>query len=271
MASIETTKTDTEDMNEPFRRQGSLRRVLPSLPSGDSQLSMSAKMIDRPAVSSRVNQNEYKQYQLEYGLISEYKMLQNQDIPGVYVIPSAHSSLLWYGVIFVRQGIYQGGVFRFKVLIPDEFPDGGCPKVVFESNIFHPMIHDDSGELDVRNGFQEWQKNVNHIWQVLHYLRRAFFKFETKSPVNELAYELYTTNLKEFRKKAQLCVKESQERVYDPPPTDDPHYIAFEPYNEDIHGPVRESIFKQKEEDGGSVGPSWVQPGSLQPFSKPDS
>lgn len=34
---------------------------------------------------------------------------------------------VWFGVLFVRQGVYQGGIFRFCVHIPEAFPDGGCP------------------------------------------------------------------------------------------------------------------------------------------------
>jgi ubiquitin-protein ligase len=34
---------------------------------------------------------------------------------------------VWFGVLFVRQGLYQGGIFRFCVHIPEAFPDGGCP------------------------------------------------------------------------------------------------------------------------------------------------
>jgi hypothetical protein len=59
------------DGSESFRRQGSFRKVLPSLPSADPQLSMSAKMIDRPAVSNRGHQKAYSQYQQEYRIISE--------------------------------------------------------------------------------------------------------------------------------------------------------------------------------------------------------
>ncbi|XP_067007580.2 AKT-interacting protein isoform X2 [Anabrus simplex] len=273
MATGLSVNSEKQDMSEPFRRQGSFRRVLPSLPSGDSQLSMSAKMIDRPAVSSRGNQNAYKLYQQEYCIISEYNMLRKQDLPGIYVIPSAQSSLIWFGVIFVRQGIYQGGIFRFKVILPEAFPDGGCPRIVFQSQIFHPMIDKDSGELDLRNGFQEWRKNVNHIWQVLHYVRRAFYKFETKTPVNEEALEMYMNHPELFQEQLQQCIKLSHDHVYDPPPTDDPHYITFEPFDNEIHGPVRDVIFGKKDNDGevSSIGLSWVQPGSLQPFSKPNS
>ncbi|XP_021923601.1 protein crossbronx homolog isoform X2 [Zootermopsis nevadensis] len=267
-------KSDADiDGSESFRRQGSFRKVLPSVPSADSQLSMSAKMIDRPAISNRGQQKAYSQYQQEYSIISEYNMLRKQEFPGIYVIPSAQNCLLWFGVLFVRQGVYQGGIFRFCIQIPEGFPDGECPRVVFQSKIFHPMISPNSWEMDLRSGFQEWRKNVNHIWQVVHYVRRAFYKIETKSPLNQEASELYNKNEDAFCENVKLCVKASQEQVYDLAPTDDLHYISFERYDDERHNPVRESIFKVKdnEDEPSSLGLSWVQPGSLQPFSKPTS
>lgn len=63
-------------------------------------------------------------------------------------------------------------------------------RVVFQSKVFHPMINPSTGEMDVRSGFEEWRKNVNHIWQVVQYVRRAFYKIETRSPLNQEASEL---------------------------------------------------------------------------------
>ena len=42
---------------------------------------------------------------------------------------SDQSSLftVWFGVLFIRQGLYQEGAFRFSVIIPEQFPDGDCP------------------------------------------------------------------------------------------------------------------------------------------------
>ncbi|XP_046990278.1 protein crossbronx homolog [Schistocerca americana] len=273
MASQQAEKVSSNaDGSDSFKRQGSFRKVLPSDPSADSQLSMSAKMIDRPIINSG-NQKVYSQFQQEYCIISEYNMLRKQDLPGVYVIPSARSSLLWFGVLFVRQGMYQGGVFRFTLHLPETFPDGGFPRIVFQSKIFHPMISNETGEIDIRSGFTEWCKNVNHIWQVLQHTWRAFYKVESKIPLNVEASELYSKNPTAFQERVQECVKESQAHVYDPPPTDDLHYICFEPYDHEVHGPVRESIIRMKENnnENRSGGLSWVQPGSLQPFSKPDS
>ncbi|XP_063229615.1 AKT-interacting protein-like [Bacillus rossius redtenbacheri] len=269
MASHSSGKVETDDSHDSFRRQGSFRKVLSSLPSADSQLSMSAKMIDRPAVSARVVQKTYGQYQQEYSLLSEYNLLRKQELPGIYVISSAHSSLLWFGVLFVRQGLFQGAVFRFNIHISETFPDGNCPHVVFQSKVFHPLVSPDTGEMDLKSGFPEWRKNGNHLWQVVQYVRRAFYKIETKSAINKEAVALYEEDKELFREKVRDCVKESQERVYDPPAIDDPHYISFDPYVEELHGPIREAMFRPKESDEpASLGLSWVQHGSLQPFSK---
>lgn len=34
---------------------------------------------------------------------------------------------VWYGIICLRAGIYKGGMFKFRVSIPANYPDGGCP------------------------------------------------------------------------------------------------------------------------------------------------
>lgn len=35
--------------------------------------------------------------------------------------------IVWHGVMFIRQGLYQGGVYRFQLFIPDTYPDADCP------------------------------------------------------------------------------------------------------------------------------------------------
>ena len=121
-------------------------------------MSLSAKMIDRRTSTPRGN-HSYGPFFLEYSLLAEYNLLRKQRLPGVYVIPSTHTPLCklnypvsikltgqkliytgyhlfyhillsylgWYGIIFIRQGIYQEGIFRFKIIIPENYPDGDCP------------------------------------------------------------------------------------------------------------------------------------------------
>ena len=124
-------------------------KLLPNVPDMDTQLSLSAKMIDR-RTSTPKGSHSYGSYFLEYSLMAEYNLLRKQKLPGIYVIPSAKTPLRWFGVLFIRQGLYQEGVFRFQVHIPDNYPDGDCPKVVFDSQVFHPAVDPSSHELNVR-------------------------------------------------------------------------------------------------------------------------
>lgn len=253
-----------------LKRQGSFRKLLPLNTNGDSQLSMSVKMIDRPTVSQ--TNKEYAVYLQEYNILSEYNMLCSQDLKGIYVIPSAENSLSWFGVQFVRQGIYQGGIFRFTITLPQNFPDGGCPKVVFQTPIFHPLIDPESGELCTLWGFPEWRKS-NRIWQLMQFITRILTKIDIKmNPVNQEASILLENDFEAFRERVKKCVRESLNKVYNPPTVDDSHYIAFSPYMSELHDPVKQEIYEHKEEEETkALGFSWVQPGSLQPFSKPEA
>ena len=59
----------------------------------------------------------YTVYPLQYGIVhSVYSSM-------MYNIPPA----VWYGLLCVRAGIYKGAMFKFTVLIPANYPDGGCP------------------------------------------------------------------------------------------------------------------------------------------------
>lgn len=57
--------------------------------------------------------------------------------------------------------------------------------VMFETPVFHPLIDPDTRELDIKRGFaNKWRRNVNHLWHVLLYVRRCFYKIETNNPLN---------------------------------------------------------------------------------------
>lgn len=263
------TKSD-DSKNDNLNRQGSFRKLIPGSSNGDSPLSMSVKMIDRPIVSQTNKQHAI--FLQEYNIISEYKMLCSQDLKGIYVIPSSLNSFLWFGVQFVRQGIYKGGVFRFTITLPPNFPLGDCPKVVFETQVFHPLINPENGELCTTWGFPEWRRN-NRIWQLIQYITKIFIKLDTKmTPINQEASSLQESNLEAFRERVKTCVKTSVNQVFDPPTMDDPHYITFTRYVNEVHDPTKREIYEPKnEEENKPLGLSWVQPGSLQPFSKPET
>lgn len=263
-----TNKTVESDDDVGLKRMSSFRKIIPGSSDDNLQMNSSVKMIDRPIVSQ--NNNEYMVYLQEYSILSEYNLLQTQDLRGIYVIPSAQTSFLWFGVLFVRQGDYKGGVFRFTINLPDNFPDGGCPKVVFQSEIFHPQIDEETKELNTLVGFSEWKKN-NRIYQLIQFICKIFQKIDTKLPaVNKNALDLYENNIELYRNRVKQCVQKSLDHVFDPPDVDDQHYIQFNKWNSNIYESIRQKIYEPKKQDHEKTqnGYSWVQPGSLQPLSK---
>lgn len=271
---------ETSELKDPgsfarsgLKRHGSIRKVLPSVPDMDTQLTMAAKMIDRRTSSAR-GSHSYKPFFLEYSLLAEYSLLEKQKLPGIYVIPAAKSSLQWFGVMFIRQGMYQGGVFRFIVRIPETYPDGDCPDIIFETPVFHPQVDYDLGILDVRKGFQKWRRNVNHIWHLLLYARRIFYKIEPNDPHNVEAANLFVNDIDQFQLKAAECAQQSIKRLYDLPTIDDPHAIRFSEWDPQVHGELYQQLLGHKKSENETTkgtatqGLSWVQKGTLQIFSK---
>ncbi|CAH2066673.1 unnamed protein product, partial [Iphiclides podalirius] len=213
----------------------------------------------------------YSMYHQEYIIMAEYRMLQTENLQGIYVIPSYANSLLWFGVIFVRSGVYEGGAFRFTLTLPEKFPDDNVPVVTFTSQLYHPAVNATSGELILNEVFPQWDKKQNHIWQILKYLHWIFNNLHLKSPANIEASDAFKTNRKVFMEKVKECIMSSIDHIYDDPPTEDKHYITFKPYDPEIHDNAKNVMLKSSKTNESSHGISWVQPGSFQSFSKEDT
>lgn len=264
-ASIRSaTKAEAHASN--FTQQLSLRKI-----------QRSAEQNGKDNLFGRQNEDlnkVYKMYRQEYLILAEYKMIQTENIQGVYVIPSRENSLLWFGVIFVRSGLYEDGVFRFTMLLDENFPDGEHPKVIFQCNMYHPVIAADTNELNLTNAFPTWNKAEQHLWQVLKFIQWIFYNVEAsiEYSVNPEAADLFKNNREAFTEKAKEVVGSSKEHLYDIPPTEDKHYITFEPYEAETHEREKakmlnyNDVSKEKE-----AGHSWVLPGSYKPLARPPS
>ncbi|XP_034416456.1 AKT-interacting protein isoform X1 [Cyclopterus lumpus] len=281
-ANTSRKRTDSEEQSGHSEQRASPAR----LPFGKKQLPpipKNAAPITKPAStgtlapSANGTHASYGPFYLEYSLLAEFTLVIKQKLPGIYVQPSYKSALMWFGVIFIRHGLYQDGVFKFTVYIPDNYPDGECPKLVFDIPVFHPLVDPVSGELDVRRAFTKWRRNHNHIWQVLMYARTIFYKINTTEPLNPEAAVLYEKDVQLFKSKVVDSVKLCNSHLFDQPKMDDPYAISFSPWNPAVHEEAKERMFtyKRRPDDhhkGTQVsGLSWVKPGSMQPFSKDDS
>ncbi|XP_002034646.2 protein crossbronx-like [Drosophila sechellia] len=185
-----------------------------------------------------------------YHILAEYNLVK-EELKNIYAIPSYACGLHWFGVIFVHSGIYAGSVFRFSILLPDNFPaDISLPTVVFSSAVLHPHICPQNKTLDLAHFLNEWRKDEHHIWHVLRYIQAIFADPEGsictgQSSSGDLvvmdevrnmdALNILVKSRPEYIERVQEQAILSRNLIYDRPPTEDPHYIIVEPYCAERH------------------------------------
>lgn len=180
---------------------------------------------------------------VEYRLMKEFVLFQQQTIQNVYLIPSYESPFKWFGVLFVHEGLYQGAVLRFTFHIPVNYPecDNPYPSIFFDNPPFHPLVDPDSGKLDSTKLISEWNPRVHQFWQLIVYTKKAFIfvERELNYDVNENSQSpedvhylkvvnMYRDNQEFFVNKIAQTVETSKTLIYQPPKDkDDPHAIIF--------------------------------------------
>ena len=58
---------------------------------------------------------------------------------GVYVALTPADATQWHAVLFVRNGVYAPAILRFRITFPNAYPVSP-PVIVFETDIFHPLL-----------------------------------------------------------------------------------------------------------------------------------
>jgi len=163
-----------------------------------------------------------------FSVLLEYERLQDLVPSGIYVMPSLDSVLTWHGVLFARQGLYRGGVFKFQLLLPDDYPES-APELRFISEVFHPMVEPDTGRVDLGAFFPEWRAGrdyasfaLPHLHRAL--LRREYFAGSARAPLNPEARELFIEDPASFAERAAECARASVRRAYDNVPGSPLHF-----------------------------------------------
>ncbi|XP_068710602.1 protein AKTIP homolog [Montipora foliosa] len=254
------------------------RKSLPPVPSPEEEKSMNLSVARQRSPGTNPSQvRAYGPYFLEYTLMAEYNQLRIQRLPGVYVLPAAKSPLIWYGVIFIRMGSYQDGIFKFVMTIPENFPDGECPRFIFKPPVYHPVVNIETGELDVKRAFPKWRRNINHLFQVLLYARRIFYKIDLKDPLNAEAARLYDNDRDAFKQNVNVSLRSCLNELH-LPLADDPHAIRFVELTPDQHDEIKNQIIENQSKpeclptaNAHKSGLSWMKKGSNQIFSQQES
>ncbi|KAH8095697.1 hypothetical protein JL720_3020 [Aureococcus anophagefferens] len=156
----------------------------------------------------------------DYKLTVEYKHLKQNSPGGIYVVPSFADLRTWHGVIFVRRGMYASGVFKFRVELPPEYNDvGAWPGVFFTSRIYSPLVDAESGELDVKFAYPEWDPAKHYVVTVLTFLKKIFYikdGFEGyEAPKNAAAARAYADDAPEFLREVGRASARDRAALFD--------------------------------------------------------
>ena len=154
------------------------------------------------------------------GIRQELKLLSRHHQEGVWVIPSCESLQVWFGVLVVKEGLYQDGVLHFTVYFKDDFPQS-VPVIRFRSRVFHPQVEIRKGTFNLSGLRLTIDKSDQlstskqspgrvYVWQLLKYLRDSFHHIDVTLATNKTAAILYQReNKEEFIKECRNCVHRS--------------------------------------------------------------
>lgn len=156
----------------------------------------------------------------DFRLAIEYKYLIKHAPGGVYMLPELDNIRKLHGVVFVRRGLWRNGVFRFLVVLPDNYnTTGSFPHVFFTPPIYNPLVHPLTGKLDITVDdaiLQEWHQDKHFLHTIAMAVKKIFYiKSYATIPVvaNPQAKEELEVNKSEFLAKAEASVEESLQLV----------------------------------------------------------
>ena len=107
-----------------------------------------------------------------YLALREFRLLRASaaHLGGVYVLPARNRPLQWEGVLFVRQGIFSGEAFPFRVTLRSEH----APQIVLTRRVFHPLVCPRSGAFCLALRFPSWGSG-DCVAFALAYLKQSFY------------------------------------------------------------------------------------------------
>jgi len=206
----------------------------------------------------------FSPYYRDYYIIIEYKQLAKLVPNGIYVLPQFDTLYVWHGVMFLRQGIYKTAILKFIINLPPNYPDSR-PSVQFSSKVFHPLVDYETGLVDLNKVYPSWNKNANHIWDLLAFVKKIFYQVEETAKqytiLNQLAFDLLQNNKKEFKHKVDECVKMSIDNMHTNAPQSS---VIFSADKYGLYTNLRSKILMKQKNDSTLSFLGWITQGVTQ-------
>jgi len=178
-------------------------------------------------------------------LYLEYKALSSNPPSGVIVLPRLDTLFRFDGVVFVRKGMFEGGVFRFSI----HCDHNHGYSLRFEKYITNPLICPTTGRVFIQ--FLYPDDEIISLSHVAIAAKKIFYlqNFPEEGVKNEEAYLLYRNEIEEYQMRAQTSVNQSMLKIFDGKEENSIHFSEPSP----IHGIIKERIIEFSDTESGTV------------------
>lgn len=181
----------------------------------------------------------FSPYLREYALIQIYSQYSRRPVPGIYAIPSRIDASKWNCLIFIRSGLFEGGVYKFRLDLENVFQpkrlgainsnEKQCwPEISFSKPFpFHPRVDANTGRYEFPHLTQEslnTQLKSGDVLKMLekvltHLADEAFENFDCESEcAANQKFEKLLRNYNSLaddneKKQSELCVKINENKL----------------------------------------------------------
>lgn len=168
------------------------------------------------------NLAEFDDKMRSFRLAIEYKYLIKHAPGGVYMLPEMDDIRKLHGVIFVRRGLWRNGVFRFHVLLPEDYnTTGSMPVVFFTPPVFNPLVHPETGKLDLTLDdalLTHWQHDKHFLHTIATAVKKVFYlksyaQYPAEAVGNPQARAMHLSSQQEFLAQCEETVRTSLQEV----------------------------------------------------------
>lgn len=130
------------------------------------------------------------------------ELAQESDMSWGSAEPEGDDLYKWSACVTGPEGTpYEGGLFNLQLTFPRNYPFKP-PDVKFTTQMFHPSVKKDTGEIcsDIIKG--DW-KPTHNVKYILMLIRQLLQNPASETPLEAEIGQLYLTNKEEFNMKAK--------------------------------------------------------------------
>ncbi|OMJ27723.1 Protein crossbronx-like protein [Smittium culicis] len=115
---------------------------------------------------------------------------------------NSNNITFWYGCLFLYHGFWNQGVFKFKIVFPNDYPYV-APEIYFMTKVSHPLVDPKTGFYNLKAYFPQWIPYEHYLFTALAFMKNSFNNsalnfIKPESCLNLSSFDLLKNNTNEF-------------------------------------------------------------------------